>query len=328
MDFSNRVIFVTGGAGFIGSHIVDQLVTFNAEKVIAFDDFSAGYKSFINPDYDNVVIVEGDITDRSSLEENLATVDIVIHTAAQADVARSIEEPLYDFKNNAEGSLNVLDASLKNDVKRVVVVGSAAVYGNETILENDRRFKETQAVHPISPYGANKLYTEQIARVYHKCYGLQTVTLRYFSIYGPRQIPKPGSHSWAVAIFIANALAKKDLIIFGDGKQIRDQTFVKDAAYATVLAADEPNAVGKIINVGSGKPTTIFELVRLVKVLIDPTLKIRFAPRPIGDPLGGYADTTLLKKVLNYVPDTPLPQGVREHSEWYKRYGFERKQRN
>ncbi len=328
MDFSNRVILVTGGAGFIGSHIVDQLVTLNAEKVIALDDFSAGYKVFINPNHDNVVIIEEDITDRSSLDKHFADADIVIHAAAQADVAKSIQEPLHDFKDNAEGSLNVLDASLKNDVKKVIVVGSAAVYGNETISGDDRRYTETQAVHPISPYGANKLYTEQITRVYHECYSLQTVTLRYFSIYGPRQIPKPGSHSWAVAIFIANAVAKKDLVIFGDGKQIRDQTFVKDAAYTTLLAVDEPRAVGKIINVGSGKPTTILELAKLVIRLIDPNLKIRFAPRPRGDPLGGYADTTLLKKVLNYVPDTPLPQGIREQCEWYKHYGFERKNRS
>ncbi len=324
MDFSKKVILVTGGAGFIGSHIVDQLVAFNAEKVIAFDDFSAGFRSFINPDYNNVVIIEGDITDHRSLEKVFAEVDIVIHAAAQADVAKSIQNPFHDFKDNAEGSLNVFEISLKNDVKRVVVVGSAAVYGNETISSDDRRFKETQAVHPISPYGVNKLYTEQLARVYHECYGLQTVTLRYFSIYGPRQIPKPGSHSWAASIFIANALANKELMIFGDGKQIRDQTFVKDAAYATVLATKKRNAVGKIINLGTGKPTTILELARLVKGLIDPNLKIKFAPRRKGDPLGGYADTKLLKKILNYVPYTPLSQGIQEQIKWYKHYGFER----
>jgi len=170
------------------------------------DNFSAGMRKFLKKSIDKITLIKGDISDFNFVKKLLENVDIVIHEAAQADVAASIRDARSDFVNNVIGSENMLEASLEADIQRFVFVSSASIYGNNVVSSDDRRFVESLPCYPLSTYAANKLFGEQTARVFFECYGLPTVSLRYFSIYGPRQIPKYGSHSWVVAIFIINAL--------------------------------------------------------------------------------------------------------------------------
>lgn len=315
---------MTGGAGFIGSHVVDQLIfDYQVEKVIVVDNFSAGIPDFLKKSINKITLIKGDITDFNLIKEILENVDIVIHEAAQADVAASLRDARTDFMNNVVGTENLLEAALDKDIQRFVFVSSASVYGNNVFSPEDRRFVEDIPCYPLSTYASNKLFGEQTARVFFECYGLPTVSLRYFSIYGPRQIPKYGSHSWVVAIFVINALEGTPITVYGDGNQIRDFTYVEDTAKATILAAIKETAVGKIFNVGSGKPTKIIELANKVREIVGD-VPTTYAPLPKGDPIGGYADVTLLRNSIDYVPDTPLEEGIRQYSRWFEKEGFKR----
>ena len=280
-------------------------------------------RKFLKKSIDKISLIEGDITDFNFVKELLENIDIVIHEAAQADVAASIRDARTDFHNNVIGTENLLEAALDANIQRFVFVSSASIYGNNVVSPEDRRFVESLPCFPLSTYASNKLFGEQTARVFFECYGLPTVSLRYFSIYGPRQIPKYGSHSWVVAIFVISALEGKPITVYGDGNQIRDFTYVEDTAKATILAAMKEAAVGKIFNVGSGKPTRIKDLANKVREIVGD-VPITHAPLPKGDPMGGYADVTLLRKSIEYVPDTTLEEGIRQYSLWFKREGFKR----
>jgi len=310
----NKNVLVTGGAGVIGSHVVDQLVLNHGAHVVVLDDFSDGKLAYIEKSKDQIEVIRRSITDKEAVKIAMENVDYVIHEAAYADVAGCVYNPDIDFKVNVEGTYNVLKAALDSNIERFIFISSAAVYGDSA--KGDRCFTEEEPVDPISTYGASKLYGEQITKVFCQLYGLKVTVLRYFSIYGPRQIPKKGSHSWAVAIFVIRAMKGKPIYVFG-GDQIRDQTYNEDAAKATILALAEPKAVGEIINVGTGRPTSILELAKIVTKLIKD-VPIEFKERPKGDPMGGYADLSKLKRTLGYAPDVPLEEGIKKYYEWLK----------
>jgi UDP-glucose 4-epimerase len=319
MFLKNKKCLVTGGAGFIGSHIVKRLLREGVDEVVVLDNFVSGREDLLNGIIDKVELIRGDVTDAELVEKVMEDVDVVFHEAAQADVPASLRKPALDFEVNGLGTLNILRAALKNDVKRVVYASSASVYGNNVFSPQDRRFIESQALSPLSPYAASKLSGEMLCTAYYHSFGLKTTSLRYFSIYGPGEIPKKNSYSLVVSIFVPQAIQGKGLVLFGGGNQVRDFTHVEDVAYVNLLAAVKTEAVGKVINVGTGKATTIKDLAIIVKKLVRD-VPYQYGPRPKGDPLGGYADTSRLKEIIGYVPEIQLQEGITQYANWYKKY--------
>jgi len=319
MLLKNKKCLVTGGAGFIGSHIVKRLLQEGVDEVVILDNFTSGREDLLEGILDKVELIKGDIRDAELVEKVTEDVDVVFHEAAQADVPASLRKPALDFEVNALGTLNILRAALKNDIKRVIYASSASVYGNNVFSPQDRRFIESQALSPLSPYAASKLSGEMLCTAYYHSFGLKTTSLRYFSIYGPGEIPKKNSYSLVVSIFVPQAIQGREMVIFGDGNQVRDFTHVEDVAYVNLLAAVNSASVGKVINVGTGKATTIKDLAIMVKRLVRD-VPYKYGPRPKGDPLGGYADTSRLKEIIGYVPEIQIQESIKQYADWYKKY--------
>jgi len=330
LNWSKKNALVTGGCGHIGSYVVRKLIGRKANRVIILDNMSAYPFNQLDlfcrdlKDIDNVEIVKGDIYDKDLVYRIMKTshVDVVFHLAAYADVAATIYNPDEDFRTNVLGTYTMLKASLDNSIERFVFASSAAIYGDQSWSGDEPvRFREDMKPNPLSTYANSKLWGENEALLFYRLYGLRAVALRYFSVYGPMQIPKPRSHSWAVAIFIMRALKGKPLTVYG-GNQVRDFTYVEDIAEATVRAAEVSGVEGHAINVGTGKPTKIIDLAYMVKRLIEDSLNMEvkievLQSRPKGDPLGGYADTTKMKTLLGFQPEVTLEEGLRRSLEWY-----------
>jgi UDP-glucose 4-epimerase/dTDP-L-rhamnose 4-epimerase len=322
VNWNRATVLVTGGCGHIGSFVVRKLIQRKAAHIRIIDHLSA--YPFNQLDVfckdvladDRVEFIKGDIADRETIKRVIQGVDVVFHLAAYADVAATIYNPDEDFRSNIIGTYNVLKASLEAGVKRYVFASSASVYGDQ----QSSKFKEDMKPNPLSTYANSKLWGEIQARLFYTLYELPTVSLRYFSVYGPLQIPKPRSHSWVVAIFLMRAINGYPLIVFGGG-QIRDFIHVEDVAEATVRAAEKSGIEGDVINVGTGKPTRIDDLAIIVKSLVKDELgidiEIKYGPRPKGDPLGGYSDTEKMRRSLELEP-RPFEQGLRQTLEWIK----------
>jgi len=319
MFLKNKKCLVTGGAGFIGSHIVKRLLQEGVDEVVILDNFISGREDLLDGVLDKVELIKGDIRDAELVEKVMEDIDVVFHEAAQADVPASLRKPALDFEVNGIGTLNILRAALKNDVERVVYASSASVYGNNIVSPQDRRFVESRTLTPLSPYAASKLSGEMLCTAYYHSFGLKTTALRYFSIYGPGEIPKNNSYSLVVSIFVPQAIQGREMVIFGDGNQIRDFTHVEDVAYVNLLAAVKSAAVGKVINVGTGKATSIKDLAIMVKRLVRD-VPYKYGPMPKGDPLGGYADTSRLKEIIGYVPEIQIEEGIKQYAAWYEKY--------
>jgi nucleoside-diphosphate-sugar epimerase len=304
----NLKTLVTGGAGFIGSHIVDKLIDANAE-VTVLDNLDTGKMENIaqHKQSDNFHFVKGDIRNFSLVKQLVKDVDAVFNLAAIASVQRSVEDPLLVNEVNVIGTLNLLKASLDSDVKRFIQASSAAVYGDAQILPVREDFKPM----PLSPYAVTKLAAENYARVFNQVYGLETVCLRYFNVYGPRQANNP--YSGAITIFVSDLLGNRLPTIFGDGKQKRDFVFVEDVVSATILALTEKNAVGETFNIASGKAITINKIVQILQKLTGKeNLKpVHEAPRE-GDIRHSYASIEKARTRLGYEPTFSFEKGLRE----------------
>ena len=316
----NKKVLVTGGAGTVGCNVVKKLVEREAD-VTVIDNLGAYPFDYLHDygigDMQNVEFINGDITDRDLITNNIKNQDIVIHAAALADVGACVRNPNLEFKTNVAATQNILDACHTNNIEKFIFISSAAVYG----MGNKGIFKETDPCFPASNYALSKYWGEQQTRLYYELYGLPTASIRFFSVYGSPQIPKEGSHSWAVAIFGALAKKGKPITVFGDGNQIRDFTHVTDIAESVVLSAEKDSTNGKFFNVGTGKPTRINEIVEKVFQNVEP-VPINYKPYPPGDPLGGYSDTTLMKKLLNWEPKMTLDMGIKEYFEWFAKHEY------
>nr|MDO8116976.1 NAD-dependent epimerase/dehydratase family protein [Candidatus Sigynarchaeota archaeon] len=251
--------------------------------------------------------VKGDVRDMDFLLEAMKGIDIVYHEAAFTSVPQSIKMPQLCNDVNVGGMVNILNAARIRDVKRVVFASSSAVYGDTPTLPKH----EEMPLHPISPYGVSKLAAEAYCTVYHHVYGLETVSLRYFNVFGPRQKDSP--YSGVIAIFLAKILKGENPTIFGDGKQSRDFTYVKDVVRANMLAGVSTKAAGKVINVAAGKPITMNELTAIMfKACKKDKLKIQYAEKRTGDILHSYADIALAKKLLDFVPQYDAVSGFED----------------
>jgi nucleoside-diphosphate-sugar epimerase len=311
LDFSK--ILVTGGAGFIGSHIVDRLL-YEGIKVKVLDNISTGEKNNLVHHQNNksLEFIVGDIRDFDLVRKLVKDVDAVIHEAALVSILRSIEDPLLSNEINVRGTLNLLKACADAHIKRFVLASSCAVYGDSETLPNH----ENAIPMPLSPYAVDKLAIENYAKVFHKVYGLETVSLRYFNVYGSRQ--KYGPYSGVISIFIKRILENKPPIIFGNGNQTRDFVNIKDVVEANILALSNTNVAGKVFNIGTGRPTKINKLaVTIQEILGKDILKPVHTKDRLGNIRHSYGDITNAKQILEYVPQFNLINGLENLVEWY-----------
>jgi len=298
---------VTGGAGFIGSHLVDQLIK-KGYEVIVLDNFFSGKTRNIKHHLNNRRFrsVKRDVRDLRDVKETIRNVDAVFHLAAIVSVPLSIDKPLLVKDVNVKGTLNLLKASLKADVKRFVYASSCAVYGEA----NGLPIREHHPTNPTSPYAASKLAAEYYCKNSYEKHGLNTLCLRYFNVYGPRQVKN--TYSGVITQFINRLKKGKQPIIHGDGQQKRDFVHIKDVTRANILALNSHKGVGEAINVGTGKPTMINQLA---EVLLELSGRSDFKPKYIaprrGDIRNSCADTSKAQKMLGYRPKIALEKGLR-----------------
>jgi UDP-glucose 4-epimerase len=289
---------VTGGGGFVGSHVADALVGANEVRVL--DDFSSGTRDNVPTDAE---VVEGDVRDEETLARAMDGVDLVFHEAAVVSVTESVEDPLGTHAVNATGGLAVLEAA-RREGARAVLASSAAVYGDPERVP----VGETDPLRPTSPYGLQKLALDRYAALYHDLYGLETVALRYFNVYGPRSAGGP--YAGVISVFLDQARAGRDITVDGDGTQTRDFVHVDDVVRANLLAATT-DAVGEAYNVGRGEATTIRDLAERVREAVGSDSDIVHTdPRP-GDIDHSTADLSKARSGLGYEPTVPLDEGLR-----------------
>lgn len=303
---------VTGGAGFIGSNTVDELVR-RGGSVVVMDDLSAGKEENLAEVRSKISFIKGSITDLEAVRKAMHEADYVIHLAARTSVPRSVKDPLETNKINVEGTLNVLVAARDAKVKRIVYAASSSAYGETATLPK----VETMQPEPISPYGVAKYAGELYMQTFGRVYGLENVCLRYFNIFGPRQ--DPGSpYSGVLAKFCSGFLDGTPPVVFGDGEQSRDFTYVDNAVAANLLACEAPNASGKVFNIGTGGRVTLNETVALLNTLTGGSLETKFEPPREGDIRDSQADITQAREFLKYEPSVSFEEGLRRTLDWYR----------
>jgi nucleoside-diphosphate-sugar epimerase len=305
IDFKGLTALVTGGAGFIGSHMVDALLDRGA-KVKVLDNFFSGKRENLAHCLDRIELIEGDIRDLATCQNAVAGCDYVFHQAAVGSVPRSMDDPATSLDVNIGGTANVFTASRDQKAKRVVYASSSSVYGDSTRLPK----KEGQEGRPLSPYALSKKVDEQLADTYCRCFGMAIIGLRYFNVYGPRQDPN-GPYAAVVPRFFAACVAGHPPIIFGDGKQSRDFTFVRDVVEANLRAASAPKtACGRAYNVGAGGTTTVNDLANTIIEVTGANAKPVYEPPRAGDVPFSQADVTDAEQAFGFRAKTTLSQGL------------------
>lgn len=307
-------ILVTGGAGFIGSHIVGRLLD-ESYDVTVIENFSKGKMENLAPFQGraDIHIVKGDIRDLKLVRRVMNDVDAVFHEAAFVSIVLSIEDPLLVHDVNVTSTLNLLKAAADSNVKRFVFASSAAVYGEPS----SPLMVEDMPTAPTSPYGVSKLAAESYTRSFYKTYGLETVVLRYFNVYGPRQsFDIQSGYGGVITLFLQRLAKNMNLTIYGDGEQTRDFVYVEDVVEANILSLHSQNAVGGFFNIGSGCRTSVNELVQVLRDSLKKDIQVVYAdPRP-GEVKHGYADIDKAKSTLGYVPRFNFKEGIARLIDW------------
>jgi UDP-glucose 4-epimerase len=304
VNSTGRLALVTGGAGFIGGHLVEGLLA-AGWSVRVIDDLSTGSEQNLAPVMDQIEFTRADIRDVDTLERIMDGVEVVFHQAAMASVPRSVAMPLLANSINIDGTLLVLETARQSGVRRVVYAASSAVYGNSEVLPK----VETLPPVPLSPYALQKYAGEVYCRLYSEFYGLETVGLRYFNVFGPRQDPN-SDYAAVIPCFVSAAIAGKPPVIYGDGDQTRDFIYVENAVQANLLAADAARASGAVINVGEGKRTSLNALWRSIREIVGGDLEASHAASREGDVRHSVADLTIASDLLGYDPVVDLDEGL------------------
>ena len=303
---------VTGGAGFIGSHMVEELVR-RGESVRVIDDLSTGKKENLSAVLNQIDFREADIRDLEAMRPAFEGVDYVIHFAAVSSVLRSIEEPVETTQVNLMGTLNVLVAARDAHVKRMVMACTAAIYGENPVLPR----VETQMPDPLSPYAIVKVAGEYFGQVFYRLFGLEFVALRYFNIFGPRQNPF-SPYSGVLSKFVRAYLTGTTPTIHGTGEQSRDFTYVANVVDATLRACHAPKAPGKVINVGTGRGTSLNRALEILDQILGVQVTPQHDPPRVGDFMQSTADITVARTILGYEPGVNFEEGLRRTVEWMR----------
>ncbi len=302
---------VTGGAGFIGSNTVEELVR-RGHQVTVLDDLSGGSEQNLAKVRDKIDLIRGSITEHESIERACRGIDYLLHLAARTSVPRSVKDPLETNRVNVDGTINVLVAARDARVRRVVFAGSSSVYGDTPTLPKHEQMQPA----PISPYGVSKLVGELYGQVFHRVYGLEFVSLRYFNVFGPRQ--DPGSpYSGVLSQFITATRDRVAPTVYGDGEQSRDFTFVENVVEANLQACEAPGVAGMAFNLGTGSRHTLNETLRLLEKFAGHATHATYdAPRE-GDIRDSQADISLARQKLGYSPRVGFEEGLRRTWDWY-----------
>lgn len=309
---------VTGGAGFIGSHLVDALVR-RGSKVRVLDDLSTGLSDNLAHHQGTIDFVKGSITDPDAAARAVAGVGTVFHLGALASVARSVETPLVSHAACATGTLTMLDAARRAGVKRVVYAGSSSAYGGYSTPDGQ---VESLLPNALSPYAAAKLAGEYYMQAFAATYGIETVRLRFFNIFGPRQ-RSDSPYSGVIAIFTALMEKGTAPIVHGDGLQSRDFTYVGNCVQALVKASEAPNVSGQVFNVGTGSSVTVLDLVAALNRLMGKEIVVTHAPTRAGDVRYSKADISRTRSMLGYDPQITFEQGLEKTLKWYRGQSWE-----
>lgn len=303
---------VTGGAGFIGSHISEALVN-RGDNVRVIDNFVTGYSRNLDNIKDKIEFIEGDISDYETVYKAAKGVRTIFHQAAIPSVPRSVKEPELNHNNNVNGTFNVLLAARDAGVKRVVYAASSSAYGERG--EGEKR--EDQTPSPLSPYAVAKLVGEYYCKVFNEVYGLETVALRYFNVFGPRQDPS-SPYSGVISKFITTLLNGESPLIFGDGEQSRDFTYIANVVDANLRASESTLAVGRVINLGLNKRVTLNMLLAELQIIMGTDLKPIYEATRTGDIRHSLADITLARQLLEFEPRVSLSEGLKHTVDWYR----------
>ena len=313
------IVLVTGGAGFVGSHIAAGLAGRGA-RVRVIDDLSTGHRENIEEIGGDVDFVRGSLNDAFELRRALEGVELVFHEAAIPSVPRSVERPLESHRACAEGTIALLDAARAAGVRRLVYAASSSAYGDQPTLPK----QEEMAPQPLSPYAAAKLAGEFYCQVWARTYGFETVALRYFNVFGPRQDPS-SQYSGVISRFISALMTGEQPVIYGDGEQSRDFTYVSNVVDANLRAAETVSGVGHVINIANGERTTLNELLDALKVITGKTeVEPEYREFRVGDVMHSLADITRAREHLGYEPQVGLEEGLRKTIEWWSQSRFAR----
>jgi nucleoside-diphosphate-sugar epimerase len=303
---------VTGGAGFIGSNIVDELVR-RGHKVVVLDDLSAGKESNLADVRSKIDLRVGSITDLAAVQSACSGADYVIHLAARTSVPRSVQDPIGTNFVNIDGTLNVLVAARDAKVRRIVFAASSSAYGETRTLPKT----ETMPADPISPYGITKYVGELYAKVFGRVYGLENACVRYFNVFGPRQDPS-SQYSGVLSRFMLAVIEGQQPVVFGDGEQSRDFTFIEDIVDETLRACEAQGASGMVFNGGTGVRITLNQVLKLLEKISGNKIQVKYDPPRTGDIRDSQADISLAQKVLGYKPLVHFEEGLQRTWEWYK----------
>jgi nucleoside-diphosphate-sugar epimerase len=312
MNRVTRRSLVTGGAGFIGSHLVEALVK-RGDKVRVLDNFSTGKRDNLTPFQNQIELIEGDLRSYHIVREAVQGVDCVFHKGALPSVPRSINDPITTNEVNVGGTLNVLDASKEAGVRRIVYASSSSVYGANPDLPKH----EDATLKPISPYAVSKLAGERYCHVFSTTYGLETVALRYFNVFGPRQDSRSGYAAF-IPKFVIGLLLGTPLVIDGDGEQSRDFTYVDNVIKANLLASQVEGVSGKVFNIACGRSMSLNEVVKSLQMMSDQQGQISYGPPRPGDVPASLADISQARDELGYIPEITAEKGLGKVMKWYR----------
>lgn len=302
---------ITGGAGFIGSHLVEEVLR-RGHSVRVVDNLSTGRRENL-PAAGAVEVVVGDVSDPAVARRAAAGATVVLHQAAIPSVPRSVEDPAASHRANVEGTLQILLAARDAGVSRLVFAGSSSVYGNAAALAK----REDMRPHPLSPYALQKLVGEEYCRLFTELYGLETVVTRYFNVFGPRQ--SPGSpYSGVISLFIDAMLAGRSPRIYGDGEQTRDFTYVDDVVQGVLLAAERPGVAGRVLNVAAGGRVSLLDVISALQTILQTTVDPILGPPRAGDVRHSTADISEAKRLLGFEPKTTFADGLRQTVTWFR----------
>jgi nucleoside-diphosphate-sugar epimerase len=302
---------VTGGAGFIGSHIVDELVR-RGHSVVVLDNLSTGKESNLASVREKIELSTGSVTDLAAVQAACRGADYVVHLAARTSVPRSVQDPVDTNHANIDGTLNVLVAARDAKVRRFVFAASSSAYGDTPTLPK----VETMQPAPISPYGVTKYVGELYAQVFGRVYGLENASVRYFNVFGPRQDPT-SQYSGVLSRYMLAVIEGEAPVVYGDGEQSRDFTYVENIVDETLRACEAPGASGKVFNGGTGARITLNEVLRQLEKITGKKLQAKYEQARTGDILHSQADISLARRVLGYEPRVLFEQGLKRTWDWY-----------